>query len=62
MITGDALHGAAMVALRSPDVIKKIELQGSVPAPMTQGQFRAFIAAEQAKWKFVIESVGLRQP
>jgi hypothetical protein len=38
-----------------------IELQGSVPAPMTQEQFRALIVAEQAKWKLVIESVDLNQ-
>ena len=57
----DEFHGAAMAALKSPDVIKKIELLGSVPAPMTQEQFRAFIAAEQAKWKFVIEALGFRQ-
>ena len=49
------LHGAAMTALKSPDVIKQIELQGSVAAPTTQAEFRAFIIAEQAKWKPVIE-------
>ena len=56
--TLNALHGAAMAALKSADVIKQIELQGSVPAPMTQDEFRALIVAEQAKWKLVIECSG----
>lgn len=59
--TLNALHGAAMGALKSPEVIKQIALQGSVPAPMSQDAFRALIAAEQAKWKPVIESAGLKQ-
>ena len=50
-----------MTALKSPDVIKQIELQGSVAAPTTQAEFRAFIIAEQAKWKPVIESANLKQ-
>ena len=57
----DALHGAASAALKSPHVIKQIELQGSVPALTTQQEFRALIVAEQAKWKLVIESVGIKQ-
>jgi tripartite-type tricarboxylate transporter receptor subunit TctC len=56
-----ALHGAAMTALKSPDVIKQIELQGSVATFTTQAEFRAFIVAEQAKWKPVVEAAGLKQ-
>jgi tripartite-type tricarboxylate transporter receptor subunit TctC len=56
-----ALHGAAMTALKSPDIIKQIELQGSVAAPTTQAEFRAFIATEQEKWKPVVEAAGLKQ-
>jgi tripartite-type tricarboxylate transporter receptor subunit TctC len=55
------LHGAAIVALKSPDVLKQIELQGSFAAPMSPDEFRALIVAEQAKWKIVIEAAGLKQ-
>jgi tripartite-type tricarboxylate transporter receptor subunit TctC len=58
--TLNRLHAAAMTALHSPDVIKQIQLLGSAPAPMTQEQFRALIAAEQAKWKLVINTQGVK--
>jgi tripartite-type tricarboxylate transporter receptor subunit TctC len=59
--TLNALHGAAIAALKSPEVVKQISLQGSVPAPMSQAEFRALIVAEQAKWKPVIDGAGLKQ-
>jgi tripartite-type tricarboxylate transporter receptor subunit TctC len=59
--TLNALHGAAIAALKSPEVVKQISLQGSVPAPMSQEAFRALIVAEQAKWKPVIDGAGLKQ-
>jgi tripartite-type tricarboxylate transporter receptor subunit TctC len=59
--TLNALQDAAIGTLKSPDVIKQIELQGSLASPMTQAEFRAFLVAEQTRWKPVIEAAGLKQ-
>src|SRR5262249_23435923 len=59
--TLNALQDAALTTLKSPDVIKQIELQGSLASPMTQAEFRAFLVAEQTRWKPVIEAAGLKQ-
>ena len=39
---------AALATLKSPDVIKQIELQGSLASPMTQAAFRAFLVHHYA--------------
>lgn len=53
------LHAAAIEAMRSPEVIKRLDAIGADISPMTRAEYRTFIAAEQTKWKSIIEAAGL---
>ena len=48
------LHTALVDALRDPEIVKKLELQGAEPAPMTPQQFSQFIGAETAKFTRIV--------
>jgi tripartite-type tricarboxylate transporter receptor subunit TctC len=47
-------------ALRLPDIVDKLSVQGLEPAPNTADEFARFIAAELAKWNTVITAVGVK--
>jgi tripartite-type tricarboxylate transporter receptor subunit TctC len=48
------LHAPLNDALKDPDVIKKLEVQGAEPALMTPSQFAQFINAETAKFAKIV--------
>ena len=48
------LHAALTDALRDPEIVKKLELQGAEPALMTPEQFAQFIGAETAKFTKIV--------
>jgi tripartite-type tricarboxylate transporter receptor subunit TctC len=52
------LNAAAAEALKDPAVIAQIAAQGAVVAPSTAQEFSDLIAAEQTRWKRVIEATG----
>ena len=53
------LNAAVIEALRDTELIKRLEDQGGEPAPMTQKQFKDFIAAETAKYSKIVESAHI---
>jgi tripartite-type tricarboxylate transporter receptor subunit TctC len=53
------LNAAVTEALRDPELIKRLEDQGGEPAPMTQKQFKDFIAAETAKYSKIVDSAHI---
>jgi tripartite-type tricarboxylate transporter receptor subunit TctC len=56
-----ALHAAARRALEAPDFAAELRAAGVEPAPaMSPGEVAAYVAAEQAKWRPVVEATGVR--
>jgi len=53
------LNAAVSEALHDPELVKKLEAQGGVAAPMSQKQFRDFIATEKAKYQKIVESAHI---
>lgn len=53
------LNAAVVEALHDPELIKRLADQGGEAAPMTQKQFRDFIAAETAKYSKIVESAHI---
>lgn len=53
------LNAAAADALKDPELIKRLREQGGEPAPMTQQQFRDFIAQETQKYAQIVESAHI---
>lgn len=53
------LNAAVTEALRDPELIKRMEIQGGEPAPMTQKQFKEFIGAETVKYARIVESAHI---
>jgi tripartite-type tricarboxylate transporter receptor subunit TctC len=56
----DRLNAAARDAVASADVRRPFDTQGVEPASSTPEEFRAFLAAEIAKWAKVVRAAGLR--
>lgn len=56
----EKLNAAIVAALKEPAMIEQLEAQGAVPHPETSAEFAAFIQAETAKWKEVVEVSGAR--
>jgi tripartite-type tricarboxylate transporter receptor subunit TctC len=56
----DRLNAAARDAVASADVRRTFDTQGVEPASSTPEEFRAFLAAEIAKWAKVVRAAGLR--
>ncbi len=53
------LNAAVTEALRDPELIKRLQEQGGEPAPMTQKQFKDFIAAETGKYARIVDSAHI---
>lgn len=53
------LNAAVVEALKDPELIKRLRDQGSEPAPMTQQQFRDFIAQETQKYARIVEAARI---
>jgi tripartite-type tricarboxylate transporter receptor subunit TctC len=54
------LNQIANTALRDKAIVDKLQVQGIVPRPMGPGEFRAFVAAEAAKFGKVIAQANIR--
>lgn len=53
------LNTAVVEALKDPELLKRLRDQGSEPAPMTQQQFRDFIAQETQKYARIVEAARI---
>ena len=54
------LHAATNAALKSPDLVKKLEAQGITPAQMTSAEFGKLMVSETEKWMKVIAATGIK--
>lgn len=53
------LNTAVTDALRDPELIKRLQDQGGEPAPLSQAQFKEFIATETAKYSKIVDSAHI---
>lgn len=53
------LHEATNEALRSPELLQKLDVQGAVPRPMSRAKFVEFMQEETRKWTEVIKAAGI---
>jgi len=53
------LSEAIAAALKDPDFARRLREQGGEPEPMTQAQFRDFIARESAKYARIVEAAHI---
>lgn len=53
------VHAAAVKALASAELQKKLVEQGGIPAPGTPEAFRALIVADSKKFAQIIREVGI---
>jgi tripartite-type tricarboxylate transporter receptor subunit TctC len=56
-----AIHASAVNALNSEAVKQQFEKVGGVAAPGTPQQYATFLAAEQAKWRGIVEAIGFKE-
>jgi len=54
------LNGAAVQALKTPDMSAKLRASGFEPSPTTPEQFREFIRQESAKFAKIIAEAGIK--
>jgi len=55
----EKLSGAIVAALKSPDVVKQLRLQGMEPTGSTPGQFADYARDERERWGAVIRHKGI---
>lgn len=53
------LNTAVTEALKDPELAKRLREQGGEPSPMSQQQFREFIAAETLKYSKIVDSARI---
>jgi tripartite-type tricarboxylate transporter receptor subunit TctC len=54
------LNAEATAALRQPEMVERLGLDGSEPFPSSATEFAAFIRSELAKWSAIVRGTGLR--
>ena len=55
------IHTAALVALRSPELIEQYAKVSAVASPSSLAEYAAFVDAEQAKWGPIVKAIGFKQ-
>ncbi len=53
------LHAAIVIAMRSPEIVKRLGEDGSSVVANTPEEFRALIRRETAKWTQIVKTTGL---
>jgi len=56
----ERINAAAVKAMRSPDMTKRLVAEGSEAAPSSPQAFAAHLRAEQQQWSKVIKEAGIR--
>ena len=54
------LSDAARAAIQSPEVKRRIELEGAVPAGNSPQEFAKFVEAEIVRWRAVVQYAGAK--
>jgi tripartite-type tricarboxylate transporter receptor subunit TctC len=54
------LNAQATAALRRPELVERLAVDGSEPFPSTVAEFAAFMRAEHAKWGAAVRDAGIR--
>ena len=54
------LNAATNAALKSPETIKLLDAQGTLPSPGTQAEFAAALRDEKAKWAPIVKANNIR--
>jgi tripartite-type tricarboxylate transporter receptor subunit TctC len=54
------LNAQAVAALRRPEMVERLALDGSEPFPSSVPEFADFLRAEQAKWGATVRDAGLK--
>jgi tripartite-type tricarboxylate transporter receptor subunit TctC len=54
------LNAEVTAALRQPEMVERLGLDGSEPFPSSATEFAAFIRSELAKWSAIVRGTGLR--
>jgi hypothetical protein len=49
-----------VAALRRPEMVERLALDGSEPFPSSVAEFAAFMRAEHAKWGATVRAAGIR--
>ena len=55
------LHGAIVVAIRNPDIVKRLADEGSEAVGSAPEVYREMIRRDTAKWKKIVAEAGIRQ-
>ncbi len=56
----DKINQATVAALKDPEVIKALETQGAIPAPMTPAEFGRFRDEQSALFGSIIKDAGIK--
>ena len=54
------LSEAARAAIQSPEVRRRIDLEGAVPAGNSPQEFAKFVETEIVRWRAVVQYAGAR--
>ena len=55
----DKINEAVVAAVATPEIVARFRRDGFMAQPMNAAEFAQFVAAENIKWKSLIERVGL---
>src|SRR5262252_8266476 len=55
------IHEASIAALKSPALIEQFAKVSGIPAPMTPGEYQAFLGEEQQRWGAIIKAIGFKE-
>jgi hypothetical protein len=50
-----------VTSLNSPSLKEQFEKVGGIAAPGTPQDYAAFLAAEQEKWRRIVEAIGFKE-
>jgi tripartite-type tricarboxylate transporter receptor subunit TctC len=54
------LSDAARVAIQTPEVKRRIEMEGAIPAGNSPQEFAKFVEAEIVRWRTVVQYSGAK--
>jgi tripartite-type tricarboxylate transporter receptor subunit TctC len=55
------IHAAAVAALKNPSLVATYQNVGGVASPGTPEEYATFLAAEQRKWRKVVNDIGFKE-
>jgi tripartite-type tricarboxylate transporter receptor subunit TctC len=55
------VHGAAIAALKSPELLEQFAKVSGIAAPSTPGEYAVFLGEEQKRWGGIIKAIGFKE-